>query len=127
MALVQKEEAKCKAAMDAARVAKRIAVLEAEQTRNAEIKALKEAEKKINTVGGRTYDLWYRKYRIEEIEAATNSFSKACKIGEGGYGPVYVGELDHTQVAVQALHPDATQGRSQFQQEVCHFSHDQIF
>ncbi|XP_061998993.1 U-box domain-containing protein 52-like [Rosa rugosa] len=118
LALVQKEEAKCRAAMDAERAAKRIAELEAEQRRNSEIKGLKEAEKRTNSLGGRSFDPRYRKYTIEEIKAATNSFSKALKIGEGGYGPVYVGELDHTQVAIKALRPDAAQGRSQFQQEI---------
>ncbi|KAL6129604.1 hypothetical protein ACLB2K_072954 [Fragaria x ananassa] len=90
----------------------------AEQRRNAEIKGLKEAEKRTNSLGGRSYDPRYRKYSIQEIEAATDNFSKALKIGEGGYGPVYVGELAHTQVAIKALRPDAAQGRSQFQQEI---------
>jgi len=60
----------------------------------------------------------YRRYTIEEIEEATNHFSKALKIGEGGYGPVYKCYLDHTRVAVKVLRPDAAQGRTQFQQEV---------
>ncbi|XP_074297676.1 U-box domain-containing protein 52-like [Silene latifolia] len=60
----------------------------------------------------------YRKYSIEEIEAATNNFSESLKIGEGGYGPVFKCNLDHTKVAVKVLRPDAAQGRTQFQQEV---------
>ena len=60
----------------------------------------------------------YRKYTIEEIEAATNFFTESQKIGEGGYGPVYKCHLDHTPVAVKVLRPDAAQGRSQFQREV---------
>lgn len=60
----------------------------------------------------------YRKYTIEEIEEATNMFSDALKIGEGGYGPVYRCELDCTQVAIKVLKPDAAQGRQQFNQEV---------
>ncbi|KAI4352738.1 hypothetical protein L6164_006959 [Bauhinia variegata] len=60
----------------------------------------------------------YRRYTIEEIEEATKSFSQSLKIGEGGYGPVYRGELDQTPVAIKILKPDAAQGRSQFQQEV---------
>ncbi|CDP04352.1 unnamed protein product [Coffea canephora] len=60
----------------------------------------------------------YRRYTIEEIEAATDNFSESHKIGEGGYGPVFKCYLDHTAVAVKILRPDATQGRSQFQQEV---------
>jgi serine/threonine protein kinase len=45
-------------------------------------------------------------------------FSEKLKIGEGGYGPVYKCDLDHTPVAVKVLSPDAAQGKSQFQQEV---------
>ncbi|KAI7988082.1 U-box domain-containing protein 34 [Camellia lanceoleosa] len=63
-------------------------------------------------------DVRYRKYTIEEIEAATDKFSGSLKIGEGGYGPVYKGKLDHTPVAIKVLRPDAKQGRKQFQQEV---------
>lgn len=62
----------------------------------------------------------YRKYTIEEIEIATEYFSKSRQIGEGGYGPVYKCYLDHTPCAVKVLRPDATQGRVQFQQEVCY-------
>lgn len=40
------------------------------------------------------------------------------KVGEGGYGPVYKGTLDHTPVAIKVLRPDAAQGKKQFQQEV---------
>ena len=49
------------------------------------------------------------------------NFSEKLKIGEGGYGPVYRGKLDHTRVAIKVLRPDAAQGRKQFQQEVACF------
>ncbi|OWM77243.1 hypothetical protein CDL15_Pgr028880 [Punica granatum] len=117
--LAQKERAKSKAAMEAAEVARRVADMEAHKRRNAEMKAIKEAEEKkkiINSLG-QSY-IQYRKYTIEEIEAATDFFAKSRKIGEGGYGPVYKGYLDHTPVAIKILRPDAAQGRSQFQQEV---------
>lgn len=117
--LAQKERAKSKAAMEAAEASRRVANLEAQKRRNAEIKAIKEAEekKKIMSSIGRN-DVQYRKYSIEEIEAATDFFARSRKIGEGGYGPVYKGYLDHTPVAIKILRPDAAQGRSQFQQEV---------
>ncbi|BFG20969.1 hypothetical protein CerSpe_072430 [Prunus speciosa] len=118
LALIKKEREKCKAAMEAAEAAQRIAELEAHKRRNAEMKALKEAEERNQATEARAYNLSYRKYTIEEIEAGTNKFSQTDKIGEGGYGPVYRGELDHTQVAVKILRPGAAQGRSQFQQEV---------
>ncbi|KAH1104913.1 hypothetical protein GYH30_038298 [Glycine max] len=58
------------------------------------------------------------RYNIKEIEVATNYFDNALKIGEGGYGPVFKGVLDHTEVAIKALKPDISQGERQFQQEV---------
>ncbi|CAA7046101.1 unnamed protein product [Microthlaspi erraticum] len=103
--IVEKERAN-KAAMDASQTASKIAELE---TQRRAIEA-----------GGSFSDssLRYRRYVIGEIEEATNSFDKGNKIGEGGYGPVFKGQLDHTPVAVKVLRPDAAQGRSQFQREV---------
>ncbi|KAL6141046.1 hypothetical protein ACLB2K_059337 [Fragaria x ananassa] len=118
LALVQREKAKSKAAIEAAEAAQRIAELESQKRRNAELKALKEAEERKKASEGRVCDISYRKYTLEEIESATADFSKSCKIGEGGYGPVYKGELDHTPVAIKVLRPEAAQGQSQFLQEV---------
>ncbi|CAL9010635.1 unnamed protein product [Prunus brigantina] len=113
-ALAQKEKLKSRAAIEAAKAAERIAQLETEKRRKAEMKALRKDEGRKKSLDG----LRYRKYTIEDIEAATNEFSPARKIGEGGYGPVFRGELDHTPVAIKVLRPDAAQGRSQFQKEV---------
>ncbi|OVA15765.1 Protein kinase domain [Macleaya cordata] len=119
LAIVQKEKAKCRAAMEAAEAAQRIAELEAQKRMNAEMKALKEAEEKKKVLSALAHsDVRYRKYTIEEIEVATECFAESRKIGEGGYGPVYKCYLDHTPVAIKVLRPDAAQGRSQFQQEV---------
>ncbi|GKU87556.1 hypothetical protein SLEP1_g1940 [Rubroshorea leprosula] len=121
LVIVEKEKAKSRAAMEAAEAAKRIAELEAQKRINAEMKALKESEEKRKALGRLAQgDLRYRRYTIEEIEVATDFFSDARKIGEGGYGPVYKSYLDHTPVAIKVLRPDAAQGRSQFQQEVCY-------
>ncbi|KAL5057077.1 hypothetical protein RYX36_028681 [Vicia faba] len=60
----------------------------------------------------------FKTYGIEEIEVGTNYFDLHGKIGEGGYGPVFKGVLDNTDVAVKALRPDITQGEKQFHQEV---------
>lgn len=119
IAIVEKEKAKAKAAMEAAEAHKRIAELEAQKRINAEMRALKEVEdrKKAKDALVNT-DIRYRKYTIEEIEIATENFAESRKIGEGGYGPVYRCYLDHTPVAVKVLRPDAAQGRSQFQKEV---------
>ncbi|VFQ94390.1 unnamed protein product [Cuscuta campestris] len=117
LALAEKEKAKSKLAIEQAEAAQRIAELEAQKRINAELKALKEAEEK-NKVLSSMSDSRYRKYTIEEIETATEYFSKSRKIGEGGYGPVYKCYLDHTPVAVKVLRPDAVHGRQQFQQEI---------
>lgn len=119
LALAEKEKAKCKAAIEAAEAAQRIAELEAQKRMNAEMKALKEAEERKKVLNALAQsDIRYRKYSIEEIEEATEYFAESRKIGEGGYGPVYKCCLDHTQVAIKVLRPDAAQGRKQFQQEV---------
>ncbi|KAB2611454.1 U-box domain-containing protein 35-like [Pyrus ussuriensis x Pyrus communis] len=109
-ALARKEKAKSKVAIEAAQAAERVAELEAERRKNSKMKALEKAKGK-KSLESKGYDLRYRRYTIEDIEAATNYFSQAYKIGEGGYGPVYRGELDHTPVAIKVLRPDAAQGR----------------
>ncbi|XP_061963519.1 U-box domain-containing protein 35-like [Populus nigra] len=119
LAIAEKEKAKSKAAIEAAEAAQRIAELESQKRINAEMKARKEAEEKRKALDAlANSDVRYRRYSIEEIEAATDYFSQSLKIGEGGYGPVYKCYLDHTPVAIKVLRPDAAQGRSQFQQEV---------
>ncbi|KAG2598612.1 hypothetical protein PVAP13_5KG406200 [Panicum virgatum] len=119
LALAEMEKAKCRAAMEAAEAAQRLADLEAQRRRNAEVRARREADEKVRALDAISgHDFRYRRYHIDEIEAATERFSDGLKIGEGGYGPVYRAALDHTPVAIKVLRPDAHQGRKQFQQEV---------
>ncbi|CAN0918541.1 U-box domain-containing protein 52 [Linum grandiflorum] len=119
LAIIEIEKAKCKAAMEAAEKAQKLAEMEAQKRKFAEMKAKKEADAKNRALNALTKnDVRYRKYTIEEIEAATEKFKQSFKIGEGGYGPVYKGRLDHTPVAIKVLRPDAAQGKKQFQQEV---------
>ncbi|XP_047320293.1 U-box domain-containing protein 52-like [Impatiens glandulifera] len=119
LALVERERAKSRAAMEHAEAAQRIAALESQKRISVEMKALKEAEERNKVMSKLAQtDVRYRRYSIEEIESATNFFSQSLKIGEGGYGPVYKCFLDHTPTAVKVLRPDAAQGRSQFQREV---------
>ncbi|WVZ73365.1 hypothetical protein U9M48_021677 [Paspalum notatum var. saurae] len=119
MALIEQEKAKARAAMEAAEASQRLADLEAQKRISAEMKALKEAEERFRSMSGSAREsVRYRRYTIEEIEVGTDRFNEARKVGEGGYGPVYKGHLDHTPVAIKVLRPDAAQGRSQFQQEV---------
>ena len=41
----------------------------------------------------------------EEVRKATDSFSSANLIGEGGFGKVYKGTLRFTAVAIKVLNP----------------------
>ncbi|MCD7447857.1 hypothetical protein HAX54_035788 [Datura stramonium] len=119
LAIAETEKAKCRAAIEAAKKAQKMAEIEAQRRKYVELKAKREAEKKIQAMNVQSQnDRRYRKYTIEEIEEATNKFSNSQKIGEGGYGPVFKGKLDHTPVAIKVLSPDAAQGKKQFQQEV---------
>ncbi|OAY26885.1 U-box domain-containing protein 35 isoform X2 [Manihot esculenta] len=119
LAIAEMEKAKCKVAMEAAEKAQKLAEMEAQKRKYAEMKAKRESEEKNRALNALAHnDVRYRKYAIEEIEEATDKFSLANKIGEGGYGPVYKGRLDHTPVAIKVLRPDAAQGKKQFQQEV---------
>ncbi|ESQ35136.1 hypothetical protein EUTSA_v10009494mg, partial [Eutrema salsugineum] len=113
MSMVEKERAKAKTAMEAAEAANRLAEVEAKKRLTAEMKALKESGS-----FSRHSIVRYRKYTVQEIEEATGNFADSRKVGEGGYGPVFRGHLDHTSVAVKVLRPDAAQGRSQFHKEV---------
>ncbi|KAJ4981023.1 hypothetical protein NE237_031860 [Protea cynaroides] len=119
LAIAEIEKAKCKAAIEAAEASQRIAEVEVQKRVNAEMKALKESKQMKKVLDALAHsDIRYRKYSIEEIEAATDFFAESRKIGEGDYGTVYKCYLDHTPVAIKVLRPDAAQGRSQFQQEV---------
>lgn len=119
LALVEIEKAKCRAAFEAAEKAQRLAEKETRRRKHAELKARRETEKKNQALDNLSNnDVRYKKYSYEEIEVATNKFSQSMKIGEGGYGPVFKGKLDHTRAAIKVLRPDAAQGRKQFQQEV---------
>ncbi|XP_057458329.1 U-box domain-containing protein 35 isoform X2 [Lotus japonicus] len=119
LATAEKEKARSKAAIETAEAARKIAEVESKRRANVEVKALKEAEEMRSLLENLAQtDIRYRRYSIEEIEAATNFFCESQKIGEGGYGPVFKCYLDHTPVAVKVLRPDAAQGKSQFQQEI---------
>ncbi|XP_055805499.1 cysteine-rich receptor-like protein kinase 44 isoform X2 [Solanum dulcamara] len=58
-------------------------------------------------------------YDFSAIRAATDNFSDANKLGEGGFGPVYKGKLQNGQeVAVKRLSADSGQGDLEFKNEV---------
>ncbi|KAJ8549700.1 hypothetical protein K7X08_033407 [Anisodus acutangulus] len=58
-------------------------------------------------------------YDFSTIRAATDNFSNANKLGQGGFGPVYKGKLSNGQeVAVKRLSADSGQGDLEFKNEV---------
>ncbi|XP_038894505.1 U-box domain-containing protein 33 isoform X2 [Benincasa hispida] len=81
--------------------------------------ALREAEEfRKNQSTDRYLPRFFTEFPFREIEEATNNFDPSLKIGEGGYGSIFRGNLRHTMVAIKILHPDSSQGPSEFQQEV---------
>ncbi|XP_009759100.2 cysteine-rich receptor-like protein kinase 10 isoform X1 [Nicotiana sylvestris] len=58
-------------------------------------------------------------YDFSAIQAATDNFSNANKLGQGGFGPVYKGKLPNGQeVAVKRLSVGSGQGDLEFKNEV---------
>ncbi|XP_035542073.1 G-type lectin S-receptor-like serine/threonine-protein kinase At1g11330 [Juglans regia] len=57
-------------------------------------------------------------FSYESVSAATNNFSNANKLGEGGFGPVYKGKsLKGQEIAVKMLSNRSTQGLDEFMNE----------
>ncbi|KAM4101013.1 hypothetical protein ACJW30_05G111600 [Castanea mollissima] len=64
-------------------------------------------------------DLQTGTFTSKQIKAATNDFDSANKIGEGGFGPVYKGQLpDGTVIAVKQLSSKSKQGNREFLNEI---------
>ncbi|XP_020275469.1 receptor-like serine/threonine-protein kinase SD1-8 isoform X1 [Asparagus officinalis] len=58
-------------------------------------------------------------FELVEIEAATNNFSNENKLGEGGFGPVYKGNIREGQeIAVKRLSKTSLQGLDELKTEV---------
>ncbi|KAL6894594.1 hypothetical protein ACP4OV_008692 [Aristida adscensionis] len=68
---------------------------------------------------GNHHDCDLPSFDVETILAATNNFSIDNKIGQGGFGLVYMGKLDDGQnIAVKRLSRRSTQGLREFKNEV---------
>ncbi|XP_031483667.1 cysteine-rich receptor-like protein kinase 6 [Nymphaea colorata] len=58
-------------------------------------------------------------FDLNSLRAATNNFSEANKLGQGGYGPVYKGTLsDGQEIAAKRLCRNSGQGTAEFKNEV---------
>ncbi|KAH9651097.1 Receptor-like serine/threonine-protein kinase SD1-6 [Citrus sinensis] len=64
-------------------------------------------------------DSWLPLFSLASVAAATENFSMQCKLGEGGFGPVYKGRLFNGQeVAVKRLSSQSGQGLKEFKNEM---------
>ncbi|CAL9013892.1 unnamed protein product [Prunus brigantina] len=69
--------------------------------------------------GGGKDDTEVPLFSLRSILAATNNFSEANKLGEGGFGPVYKGILPENQeVAIKRLSKKSGQGHQEFMNEL---------
>ncbi|KAL1568592.1 Cysteine-rich receptor-like protein kinase 43 [Salvia divinorum] len=67
---------------------------------------------------GRIAEREQKNFHFEALVAATKNFHSSHKLGEGGFGPVYQGELsDGREVAVKRLSQRSAQGNKEFLNE----------
>nr|BAF00665.1 S-like receptor protein kinase [Arabidopsis thaliana] len=58
-------------------------------------------------------------FEMNTIQTATNNFSLSNKLGQGGFGSVYKGELqDGKEIAVKRLSSSSGQGKEEFMNEI---------
>lgn len=70
---------------------------------------------------GETRTLESLQFQFSAIRVATDNFSDANKLGEGGFGSVYKGRLsDGQEIAVKRLSAGSKQGELEFKNEVLH-------
>ncbi|KAL0305416.1 UNVERIFIED_CONTAM: putative receptor-like protein kinase, partial [Sesamum radiatum] len=60
-----------------------------------------------------------RRFTLTEIRAATNNFDESLVIGVGGFGKVYKGEMDDSNLAaIKRSNPQSQQGLKEFETEI---------
>lgn len=62
-----------------------------------------------------SFEAIQRQFTYAELLKMTNNFERI--LGKGGFGTVFHGYVDGTQVAVKMLSPSSVQGYQQFQSE----------
>ena len=70
------------------------------------LKDYSESRPRIETSPSSSANLLYTKFSLNDIKSATCDFSERLKVGEGGYGVVYRGEIEETAVAVKVRRED---------------------
>ncbi|XP_047310322.1 G-type lectin S-receptor-like serine/threonine-protein kinase SD1-1 [Impatiens glandulifera] len=90
------------------------------QLRKAAVKArLQNRSFRDSIEGGQSDDFESRLFDLSTIISATQKFSSENKIGQGGFGHVYKGELpDGKEIAVKRLSQGSGQGLEEFKNEV---------
>ncbi|XP_059075449.1 U-box domain-containing protein 33-like [Cryptomeria japonica] len=86
-----------------------------------EIKQLQEllhSTSRLETTSSSSNNLEFREYSLEDIKAATGNYCNHTKLGGGGYGTVYKGQIGQATVAVKMVCKDSLQGRQEFQREI---------
>eukprot|EP00252_Welwitschia_mirabilis_P021423 TRINITY_DN5499_c0_g1_i1.p1 TRINITY_DN5499_c0_g1~~TRINITY_DN5499_c0_g1_i1.p1 ORF type:complete len:496 (-),score=69.85 TRINITY_DN5499_c0_g1_i1:408-1895(-) len=116
--IAEEEKLRSEQVMREVERARQMGEVEAQQRLEAQVIAVSAIETKKKEETKASSSLAYRIYTFEEIQAATDNFSDSAKIGEGGYGAVYKGNLQHTIVAIKVLREQATQGIKQFRKEL---------
>ncbi|XP_074304428.1 U-box domain-containing protein 34-like [Silene latifolia] len=117
--IANKEKMKHYQAVQEVQEAKELLAKECTNRQKAELSALKEFEERQRMVEKLiSTERSARRYTSAEIEIATDHFSETKVVGEGGYGKVYEGVLDHTPVAIKVLQSDAAGKKEEFLKEV---------
>lgn len=57
-------------------------------------------------------------FSSSDLQTATCGFSESFKLGQGGYGCVYKGEMSNKTVVIKKLNQHNVQGQKEFEQEV---------
>uniref|UniRef100_A0A803MRM2 Serine/threonine-protein kinase n=1 Tax=Chenopodium quinoa TaxID=63459 RepID=A0A803MRM2_CHEQI len=117
--IAEQEKMKLLRAEKDAQAAKNLLAKESYERQIAELNALKEFKERQKIVEALiSNERRLRRYTPDEIRVATEDFSEEKIIGEGGYGKVYRGTLDHTPVAIKVLERDATDKKEEFLREI---------